>query len=271
MDQVKEYSSQAEDVLDRVFSPLKPFIPVFARFLLVVTFLEDALRICFQWHDQLSYLQRYQGMPWGISHLFLLTNVVVMFTGSFMAIAKKRTEIAVAGLFGVIILQAIGYGLLFEWHFFLRNISITGGLLMLLSDALARRRNFFPGLPQLNDTDRSTYVQLAGRILLIFLFLSFVYSEELTFARTIVSIFGFIACVMVIVGFKAKWSAMFLVALLSVFNIMVNNWWSFDEGHPQKDFLKYDFFQILSIMGGLLLLVNMGPGGLSMDEKKKQF
>lgn len=124
---------------------------------------------------------------------------------------------------------------------------------------------------------------------------------------------------MVAVGFKAKWSAAFLVLVLSVFNVFANNWWQIPSAHPQRDFLKYVtlfFFLVLAespfhsllttclffaypdmissrrsvriplfvsrymnctdisstaIVGGLILLVNMGPGGLSVDEKKKNF
>jgi len=43
---------------------------------------------------------------------------------------------------------------------------------------------------------------------------------------------------MVAVGFKAKWSAAFLVITLSVFNVAVNNWWSVHSAHPTRDFLK---------------------------------
>ena len=43
---------------------------------------------------------------------------------------------------------------------------------------------------------------------------------------------------MVAVGFKAKWSAVFLVITLSIFNVFANNWWSVNSSHPQRDFLK---------------------------------
>lgn len=64
-------------------------------------------------------------------------------------------------------------------------------------------------------------------------------------ARVFVSILGLGACGMVAVGFKARWSAIFLVLVLSVFNVFVNNWWSVHSAHPTRDFLKYDFFQTL--------------------------
>jgi hypothetical protein len=43
-----------------------------------------------------------------------------MLSGSFLVITRKRTEIAVAALFGVVMSQALGYGLLFDLNFFLR-------------------------------------------------------------------------------------------------------------------------------------------------------
>lgn len=51
-------ASKVEDWVDIYSQPLRPHLPAIGRFLIVVTFLEDALRIVTQWGDQLWYLQR---------------------------------------------------------------------------------------------------------------------------------------------------------------------------------------------------------------------
>ncbi|CAG8674572.1 6715_t:CDS:2, partial [Paraglomus brasilianum] len=133
MDKVENYSSKAEEILH----PLKPYVSAIARFLIVVTFLEDSFRIVFQWEDQIWYLSKYRGMPWEITHLFLALNVIIM------------------------VAQSIRYGLIFDLNFFLRNLSVIGGLFMVLSEAFAKKKSPFPGLPQLSENDRKKYLQLA--------------------------------------------------------------------------------------------------------------
>jgi hypothetical protein len=102
--------------------------------------------------------------------LFLAFNVAVMLAGSALAIIKKHTDLAVGGLFLVMVSQAIGYGLVFDVNFFLRNLSIAGGLIMLLADYYhsIKNKTLFPGLPTLNENDKSMYLQVT-------IFLGFIY------------------------------------------------------------------------------------------------
>jgi hypothetical protein len=60
LDAIREQTSKIEDWLDTIAEPLKPYLPAIGRFLIVVTFLEDALRIITQWTDQLVYLHDYR-------------------------------------------------------------------------------------------------------------------------------------------------------------------------------------------------------------------
>jgi ER-derived vesicles protein len=149
-----------------------------------------------------------------------------MTASSILIIIRKHSEYAVVGLVAVVITQALGYGLIFDLNFFLRNLSVVGGLLMVLSDSWVRKKFAPAGLPQLDEKDRKMYVQLAGRVLLIFLFVGFIFAGEWSIWRVIVSLLGFVASVMVIVGFKAKFSAIMLVLILSIFNLLVNNFWT---------------------------------------------
>lgn len=145
---------------------------------------------------------------------------------STLVIMRRHSEYAVAGLLAVVVVQALGYGLIFDLNFFLRNLSVMGGLLMVLGDSFVKKSRAFAGLPSIDEKDKKMYIQLSGRILLIFLFIGFVFAGEWSIWRVLVSLFGFLACVMVVVGFKAKLSAVLLVVLLSIFNVLVNNFWT---------------------------------------------
>jgi hypothetical protein len=183
-----------------------------------------------QWEDQVGFISGYRQFPYGTASLFLGANVITMVICSVLAIMRKYTEGAVAGLFAVVVSQTIGYGLVLDAGFLFRSLSVIGGLLMLLADSyIASRRRLFAGVPTLNENEKQTYLQLGGRILLVFLFISFIMAGDYSFLRMFVSIIGLIACIMVVVGFKAKYSAWVMITLLSISNVLLNNWWSLHQ------------------------------------------
>lgn len=59
VEQLRYYAKQIEDYVEIYSQPLRPYLPAIGRFLIIVTFLEDSLRIITQWGDQLWYLQKY--------------------------------------------------------------------------------------------------------------------------------------------------------------------------------------------------------------------
>ena len=188
-----------------------------------------------------------------------------------MLILRKKNELSTGSLIAVVLLQGIFYGLIFDGLFILRNLSVVGGLILAFSDSLVRdkRSLSMPGLPMVNNQDNKKYFLLAGRLLLVLLFLGFVFSSSWSFTRVCVILGGFITCASIIVGYKTKFAAFILTILLFVYNIFANQFWKYGAHDSSRDFLKYEFFQTLSIVGGLLIIVNAGAGELSIDEKKK--
>lgn len=128
----------------------------------------------------------------------------------------------------------------------------------------------FAGVPSLGENKPKSYMQLAGRILVGLMFFT-ILRFELAVGAVIQNLIAGGLMVSVFVGYKTKLCALLLVLWLTALNFWANAWWTIPSYKPMRDFLKYDFFQTMSVIGGLLMVVSHGPGGVSLDEHKKRW
>ncbi|XP_022900013.1 surfeit locus protein 4 homolog [Onthophagus taurus] len=265
-----EFVSNAEDVADQVIRKGKFFLPTVARLCLISTFLEDGLRMWFQWHEQKEYMNLSWGCGTFLATLFVLVNLIGQLGGCVMVIIRYRVSIACGVLFFIVVLQTFAYSILWDLQFLFRNLALIGALLLVLAEGRGEAKSLFAGVPSLGDNKPKNYLQLTGRILIAFMFITLI-RFEFTFLQILLDLLGSALMVLVTIGYKTKLSALILVILLTTLNFYHNAWWYIPEYKPLRDFLKYDFFQTLSVVGGLLMIVYLGPGGVSMDEHKKRW
>ncbi|XP_012275468.1 surfeit locus protein 4 homolog [Orussus abietinus] len=262
--------SRTEEIADQVIRHGKHVLPTLARLCLIATFLEDGLRMWFQWSEQSEYMD----MSWGcgkfLATVFVLVNLLGQIGGCIMVIGRFKVSIACGILFFIVVLQTFAYSILWDMQFLFRNLALIGALLLVLAESRVEGRSLFAGVPTLGDNKPKNLLQLAGRVLLAFMFVTLI-RFEISFMQIMQDILGSILMVLVTIGYKTKLSALLLVLLLTALNFYHNAWWSIAHYKPLRDFLKYDFFQTLSVIGGLLMIVSLGPGGVSMDEHKKKW
>lgn len=263
--QLDQYTQKIEDLTDLpAIRRLQPHIPTIARFFIVATFYEDALRILTQWSDQVFYLNQWKHYPWFFVVTFLLSVSIVMFVGATFLVLRKQTNYATAALCVCIVLQGLVYGLFTGSSFVLRNFSVIGGLLIAFSDSIVQNKTTFGMLPELQDKNQQVkgYLLLAGRILIVLMFIGFTFSKS--WFTVVLTVLGTVCFA---IGYKTKLASIMLGFILTFYNITLNNYWFHD--YTKRDFLKYEFYQNLSIIGALLLVTNTGAGELSVDSKKK--
>lgn len=262
--------SKAEDIADRVLRSSKVYLPHVARLCLISTFIEDGFRMWFQWQEQKDYITVTWGSGDFLAHLFVFLNMVLQLGGCVMVLVRKYVPVAVGMLFGVITLQTFTYSILWDFRFFMRNLALVGGLVLLLAEISGEAKTMFAGLPQMGGNQKQNYMQLTGRLLVIIMFLT-LFSFELSFIRLVFQLIGLGLIGCVAVGYKTKLAALVLVVWLLLINVTFNAFWMVPHNRIMRDFMKYDFFQILSVIGGLLFVVALGPGGVSVDEHKKKW
>jgi len=265
-----EWLSWAEDRADLIARRGKNILPIIARACLVSTFFEDGIRMWTQWNEQREYMDISWGCGWFLATMFVVINLIGQLGGVIMVMGKLKVEIACGVLFFIVCLQTIAYSILWDMQFLFRNLALVGALLLVLAESRAEGKSMIPGIPSLGENKPKEYMQLIGRILLVFMFLTLLRFDT-SIMQIIQNMVGSVLMVLVTIGYKTKLSAFALTLWLFVLNVYFNAFWTIDYRKPMRDFLKYDFFQTLSVIGGLLMVIALGPGGVSMDEHKKRF
>lgn len=266
----QELISKAEEIADQVIRNGKHILPTLARLCLIATFLEDGLRMWFQWSEQKEFMNNSCHCGSFLATVFVFVNLIGQLGGCVMVIGRWKVSIACGILFFIVVLQTLAYNIFWDITFLFRNLALIGALLLVLAESRGEGRSLFAGVPSLGDNKPKNLLQLAGRILLAFMFTTLI-RFEISFLQILQDILGSSLMVLVTIGYKTKLSALLLVLLLSALNLYHNAWWTIPEYKALRDFLKYDFFQTLSVIGGLLMIVSLGPGGVSMDEHKKEW
>lgn len=166
-------------------------------------------------------------------------------------------------------MQTIAYGYFFHLTFFVRNVSAVGALLAVMAQekVIELKSTPFSGAFMLeSNNSKLTYIQLMSRCLVAFLFYSLM-GNHWTFWRVLGTVLVAVPVMAMVFGYQARFSATVLAVFLTIANFVLDGFWSLDYGHPERDFRQYYFFQTFTIIGGLLVLAEMGPGSMSIDEK----
>jgi putative oxidoreductase len=72
---------------------------------------------------------------------------------------------------------------------------------------------------------------------------------------------------LLLVGWKARWAALGLAIFVAVITPIFHGYWAMPEA--QQMMQKQAFFKNVAVLGGLLVLAAFGPGGYSLDGKRR--
>ena len=84
----------------------------------------------------------------------------------------NKVNYQVTTLYCFLKFQTIAYSILWDMQFLFRNLALVGALLLVLAESKAETRSLFAGVPSLGENKPKEYLQLTGRILLVFMFVT---------------------------------------------------------------------------------------------------
>jgi len=263
--------AKAEEFADNCLRHSKHVLPHLGRICLTLTFFEDGVRMWSQWTEQKDYINSTWSCGTFLASLFVLLNLLGQIGCSVLVVSRKFVNQACYFLFFIIFLQTVAYSILWDIKFLARSLSLVGAVLLLLAEN-KKEANIFNSMPSLQDPSAKSKsaMQLGGRVLLVLMFLSLL-KFKWSVMEIIRNVIGITLIGLVTIGFKTKLMSVVMIGWLLIMNITLNDFWRHRSASIMYDFKKYDFFQSMTVIGGLIILIVTGPGGLSYDKMKKMY
>jgi uncharacterized membrane protein YphA (DoxX/SURF4 family) len=212
-------------------------------------------------------------------------------SGGILVLFRVLVTPSVLLLSVIVMLQTIVYSIIQDVKFLMRHLAMIGALCLLLAEHQNRiqkkeQKKAAPGLPILDEKKPKDALQLFGRIFLVLLFCTLLHFSQgkvvqepgslpdgfedfFGFKKEMLSdAVGLFLVILIAVGLRTRLCSTILIIWLTTLNFIVNDFWSHASTSVMYDFKRYDFFQTLTVVGGLQLLLALGPGHLALDDKK---
>ncbi|XP_008991364.4 uncharacterized protein LOC100391669 isoform X4 [Callithrix jacchus] len=125
---------------------IKQYLPNMVRLYLIGTFLEDGIRMWFQWRGQCGYIDTTWNCSYLLASSVVFLNLLGQLTGCVLVLNRKFVQYVCFGLFGIIALQTIAYSILWDLKFLMRR-----------GDSGSEWRTWLPTGTQLVNTEAVTW------------------------------------------------------------------------------------------------------------------
>uniref|UniRef100_A0A7S0BTP8 DoxX family protein n=1 Tax=Rhodosorus marinus TaxID=101924 RepID=A0A7S0BTP8_9RHOD len=137
-DRAADFVKSATVRLTKIKKVVSPYFPIMARFLLVLTFFEDGMRVLLEFASQVYFLNSHYGMPNWLAGFILIVTVLLSLIGAGLVMTKKYEVYGSYVLLGFLLYQQIMYGHISPVNsggvgFLFRNLSLAGAFFLLIA------------------------------------------------------------------------------------------------------------------------------------------
>ncbi|CAL2029608.1 unnamed protein product [Caenorhabditis brenneri] len=260
--------TRCEDYTEMVARKTKKVLPTIGRLLLVSTFIEDGFRLLYNTHIHANHFCQIWSLNYHFSYFLTLLMTLNLLIGSLFVMIRYKVNESSVVLGCTLFLQVILYQLYTTYHLLTRNISILAALLLLVTENMLQKPKKYDPLPKDENEVEVTSVMLCACRLFLNLMLMSMVHFDMGYQRLLLCAVSYCLMMFVWCGYKTRMTSLILAGWLFAYNVILNDFWNRDRN---LHVIRYDFFQTLSAIGGLLLLIHTGPGELSIDELKKKW